>query len=104
TTAHALLYFAYWHDGFYLGPRFVMPWVPLVTLLGLRGAQLATSKSRSIRVRAALAGALVASLVLTVSIALPSRVAQYRRGLTSMRADYSGEAKRAGVANAVVLG
>ena len=26
-------YFAYWHDGFYLGPRFVYPLLPLLTLL-----------------------------------------------------------------------
>src|ERR1019366_3332679 len=27
-----VLYFAYWHDGFFLGPRFVFPWLPVLVL------------------------------------------------------------------------
>jgi hypothetical protein len=81
TVVHALLYFAYWHDGFYLGPRFVFPWVPLLVLLCVRlGARL-TEIPFSIRVRGA----------------------QYRSGLTSMRTDYSAEARRAGVTNSLVF-
>jgi hypothetical protein len=103
STVHALLYFAYWHDGFYLGPRFVLPWVPLAVLLTLRAVRLAAVSSAPSRVRMAFAGAGVAAVVLSVGIAIPVRVSQYRSGLTSMRVDYAKEAEAAGVSNALVF-
>jgi hypothetical protein len=100
---HAGLYFAYWHDGFYLGPRFVVPWIPLIALLSVRFVHSASSSRVSQRGRLALAGAGAAAVILTTVVAVPARSAQYRSGLTSMRTDYSAEAARAGVANAVVF-
>lgn len=103
TGVHALLYFAYWHDGFYLGPRFIVPWIPLLVIVGVRSLGLLARESVNERLRLGIAGALVAAMVVTIGISLPSRAAQYRSGLTSMRVDYAAEASRAGVSNALVF-
>jgi hypothetical protein len=103
TGVHALLYFAYWHDGFFLGPRFIVPWIPLLILIGARSLAWLTRASVDRRLRFGTAGALVAALIVTIGISLPSRAAQYRSGLSSMRVDYSAEAVRAGVSNALVF-
>ena len=103
TLLHALLYFAYWHDGFFLGPRFVVPWLPLLVLLCVRlGGRAVWLRSR-LTLRAGVAGALGSALLLTAVVSLPSRLAQYRAGLASMRQDYTAEASRAGVDHAIVF-
>ena len=115
-AASALLgasYFAYWHDGFFLGPRFVVAWLPalVVWTARFRPALLTAPLARMGRWRTVhrkeLAAASTAFLASGVAMAavfsLPVRVAQYRGGLTSMRADYSGAAARAGVRNALVF-
>lgn len=103
TCIHAGLYFAYWHDGFYLGPRFIVPWVPALILLSVHGVRAIAAQTRSERGRGALVGAALAGIVLVATIGFPSRSAQYRSGLVSMRSDYSREAERAGAKNALVF-
>jgi hypothetical protein len=100
---HAALYFSYWHDGFYLGPRFVVPWIPLLVLLSIRFLRVMDSPRVEPRVRRGIMGACTAAVVLAITVALPVRVSQYQMGLTSMRADYAAEAARAGISNAVVF-
>jgi hypothetical protein len=103
TATHAVLYFAYWHDGFFLGPRFVLPWAPLLVLLTLRAIALANSRVKSSRLRAALLGAGLGGVSIAAGIAIPARAAQYRNGLASMHTDYAAEAARANVSNSVVF-
>lgn len=103
TGVHGLLYFAYWHDGFYLGPRFVVPWIPLLVLACVRGGQRLAAARLNAFWRTGTYGALAAGVVLTVAIAIPARSAQYRAGLVSMREDYAGEALRAGARDAIVF-
>jgi hypothetical protein len=100
---HTGLYFAYWHDGFYLGPRFVVPWIPLIVLLSLRFLHAAALPRVSQRIRVGLVGALTSAVLLVIVVAVPARMSQYRSGLTSMRSDYAAEASRAGVSGAVVF-
>ena len=100
---HAFLYFAYWHDGFFLGPRFVVPWLPLLILICARLGAPPAWRRWSTQIRAGVAGALASAILLAAIVSLPSRVAQYRTGLTSMRQDYVSEAARAGVSNALVF-
>lgn len=97
-------YWAYWHDGFYLGPRFLFAALPLLVLWSARGvrAMLAMSSARP-AVHWGIAAALMAGAayaVITVSIV---RVPTYRNGLVSLRIDAEREAATAAVANAVVL-
>lgn len=103
SAVHALLYFAYWHDGFYLGPRFVLPWLPALVVLCIRFGMWVSSARVLPHVRAAVTASAVAGVLLSVAVGIPSRVVQYRSGLASMRTDYSVEAARAGVRDAVVF-
>lgn len=103
TLVHASMYFAYWHDGFFLGPRFVVPWLPLLIILCIRLFDASLWSAVHPRLRSGVVGALAAGVVMSATISIPVRVSQYRAGLSSMRQDYSAEAARAGVTNSLVF-
>jgi hypothetical protein len=65
--------------------------------------RLVASGSLSPRFKRAIGGGGVVAVALSALISIPSRAAQYRSGLTSMRVDYSAEAEKAGVSDAVVF-
>jgi hypothetical protein len=99
-----IAYWAYWHDGYYLGPRFVFPLLPLLVVWSARLSTALGSLrawSRPMR-RAGLAGTLAAvvyALVFLVAVRIP----QYRNGMTSMRTDVESASASAGVRDALVL-
>jgi hypothetical protein len=97
-------YWAYWHDGYFLGPRFLFPLLPVLVLWSARlpSALLARLGTRSIA-WAGIRGAAAAALVLTVMELAVVRVPAYRNGLTFMRLDVEAESERAGVRDALVL-
>jgi hypothetical protein len=100
------LYFAYWHDGFFLGPRFVFAWLPVLVLWSARAPWIVLDRvADSIRPRAAaaLSGFLVTGALLAATASLPVRLAQYRSGLTSMRVDFGAAARAAGATQALVF-
>lgn len=97
------LYFAYWHDGFFLGPRFMYPLAPVLALWTARAWPL---------IREALAGELLgrtvafaglAAVPLALATGVPIRAAEYRAGLQTMRFDADGAARAAGVRDAIIL-
>lgn len=96
-------YFAYWHDGFFLGPRFVFLLLPALVLWTarlpgiVRGRFPASGADRIVL----LSYAVSAAIALLVS--LPARVEQYAGRLPSMRMDYVAPAARAGVKGALIL-
>jgi hypothetical protein len=96
-------YFAYWHDGYFLGPRFMFPWLPVLVLWTARLPVQLRSRFGPCRVWTATTAALLAGAVLATTVSVPIRITQYRGGLTSMRVDYSDEARRAGVRDALVF-
>ncbi len=98
-----LFYLLYWHDGFYLGPRFVLPLLPALVLWTARVPRVIGERVRSAHVRAGVAAALGFGVVGALVFNLPVRVASYRAGLTSMRVDYASAARQAGVHDALVL-
>lgn len=96
-------YWAYWHDGFYLGPRFVFAWLPLLVLWTARGvreldARLASRPAGQRGVRAALLAGVAYAMVTTAVVRVPT----YRNGLVSMRIDPRA-AESAQVRGALVL-
>ncbi len=96
-------YWAYWHDGFFLGPRFVFAWLPVLVLWGARAvraliAMPGTRPAVRIGTVAALGSAL---LYAAVSVAF-ERVPSYSNGMRSMRLA-PGAAAHAGVSGALVL-
>lgn len=97
------LYFAYWHDGFFLGPRFVFPWLPVLVLFAARLPRLVRERFGRGRVWVGTNAALATGVVMAVGFSLPERVMLYEGALTSMRADYTTESANAGVRNALVF-
>jgi len=96
------LYFAYWHDGFYLGPRFLYPLLPLLVLWTARLPAVLKERAGPGVHRTAVATLIVAA-GLGLATSFPIRVAQYRGGLLSLRWDPDRAAQQAGVRGALVL-
>jgi hypothetical protein len=98
------LYFAYWHDGFYLGPRFVYPLLPVVVLWTARLAPRlrATFGDRSPAYRTALYS-LGVSAVVSLLVAIPLRAHEYGSRLRTMREDVAESARTASAHGALVL-
>ena len=97
------LYFAYWHDGFYLGPRFMLTLLPAFALMTARFPALVRERWGSGIAYRTLWAAIVVSIVIAVSVSIPLRARQYANGLLTMRWDADAAARRAGVRDAVVL-
>ncbi|MBA2291673.1 MAG: hypothetical protein H0W15_04370, partial [Gemmatimonadales bacterium] len=96
-------YFAYFHDGFYLGPRFLLPMVPLLALWSARLPAALTDRGITDAARRTTVIAGCVSLLLGGATLLPLRAQQYRNGMLSLRIDTDAEARRAGVSGAIVL-
>jgi hypothetical protein len=105
-TASALLvglYFAYWHDGFYLGPRFMYPLLVPLAIWTARFFPLARERLGSgLAYRTTIYGAVCASAI-SAAVDVPLRVRQYRGGLQTMRWDADSAAATAGVKDALIL-
>jgi hypothetical protein len=97
------LYFTYWSDGFYLGPRFLFPILPMLALWTSRSVPLLWDRLGAGMARRALGVAIVIAPALGLTTAVPLRVREYRSRLTTMRWDADAAARRAGVRDAVVL-
>jgi hypothetical protein len=97
------LYFAYWHDGFFLGPRFVFPWLPVLVLFAARLPRLLRERFGRGRIWAGTNAALATGAVMAVVFSLPGRLMLYENGLTSMRVNYTAESAGAGVKDALVF-
>jgi hypothetical protein len=102
-TLLGAFYFAYWHDGFFLGPRFVFPWLPVLVLFAARLPRLVRERFGRGRVWAGTNAALATGVVMAVTFSLPVRVLEYQNGLTSMRENYTALSARAGVKDALVF-
>lgn len=97
------IYAAYWHDGFYLGPRFMYPLLPVLALWTARFLPaLRESAGSGLLLRSATFAVIIA-LVLGATTSVPVRARQYRSGMISLRWDPDRAADRAGVRNALVL-
>jgi hypothetical protein len=105
-TSSALLlglYFAYWHDGFYLGPRFVyLLLIPLAIWTARFFPLLRDRFGAGLAYRTAVYASLTA-IVIGVLINVPLRVRQYSNGLLTMRWNADSAAAAAGIENALVL-
>ncbi len=98
-----LVYFAYWHDGFYLGPRFVLPLAPWLAWWTARLPLTLRQRAVSAPFERAMVTAGVAALAIGAAELLPIRVRQYEGGMLTLRRDPAAVARAAGVDSAVVL-
>lgn len=97
-------YFAYWHDGFYLGPRFAYLLMPAIALWTARLPGLV--RDRLPRLAGAdrfVMLAYLTSAIVALAVSIPIRARQYAGGLTSMRLDYLAPARERGVRDALIL-
>lgn len=97
------LYFAYWFDGFYLGPRFMYPLLPILSIWTARFFPLVRDRvGAGFGYRVTIFGALCA-LLIALAVDVPLRAQQYRNGLATMRWDVDSAASASGVRNSLVL-
>jgi hypothetical protein len=117
----AALYFAYWHDGFYLGPRFYFPLAPVLALWTARFPGLVRGRwGDGLRYRVAVWTLIVGGVVAATSglsqrlnrvyyamfraqSGIPLRAQQYRNGLLTMRWNADSAVAAAGLGTALVL-
>ena len=96
-------YFAYWHDGFYLGPRFMFPLVPVAALLAAQLPSIVAARWRNPIAVRGVAVAYISAIAAGAVFVLPLRIASYKTGFQSMRWDYDAIAAKAGATGDVIL-
>lgn len=94
-------YFAYWHDGFFLGPRFFYLLLPVLVLWTARLPAIARDRFPALGVDRAVLLAYAVSALVGVSLSLPNRVRQYSNGMLLARHDYLAPA--AGLDGALIF-
>ena len=98
-------YFAYWHDGFFLGPRFVFPLLPMLVIWTARLPAIVRERfgETLVRIDRVVLLTYATSAVVALLVSLPIRWTQYANGLLSMRHDYVAPASTASASNALIL-
>jgi hypothetical protein len=97
------LYFAYWHNGFYLGPRFMYPLVPVLAIWTGRFFPLFRERvNTGLAYRSVVYGA-VCAVAIAVAVSLPTIAQRYGNGLVTMRWDADSSAAASGIENALIL-
>ena len=100
-------YAAYWHDGFFDGPRFLMPVAPVLVLYAARAPEAAAHLAHATRRRVATlvvpACVLCAWLVPLAFSSVPGRLAGQRAQRTKLKTDVVAQADAAGLQQALVF-
>ncbi len=98
-----VLYFAYWFDGFYLGPRFMATLAPIAALWTARLPMLVAARMGEGRLLRSVGFGLGLSVVLAAATGVPIRVTQHSRAMQPMRWSPDRLTEQAGLSNAVIL-
>lgn len=103
--AGALLvgYFAYWHRGEYLGPRFLVPLVPFVALWASRVSRHLAARGRSRFASDLGSGALAAAVLIAVLSGTPELAQAGRSAYEARRVDVTRLVERAGAEGGLVF-
>jgi len=96
-------YFAYWHDGFFLGPRFFYLLLPALVIWTARLPAIVRDRFPALGVDRVVLLAYAVSAVVAVLVSVPVRARQYAGGMLLTRHDYVGPAANAGVERALIL-
>ena len=104
TVLIVLAYWAYFHDGFYLGARFFIPVAPLLLWWTARlpGLVRGLTSTGSMAERGVVYG-YAAAAVIGAAVILPLRVSDYGTGLTTMRWNAASAERDAQVRDALVF-
>ncbi len=98
-----VFYFAYWHDGLFLGPRFFYPLLPLLVLWRARLPSVLEARFGTGTVYWSAVYAALLAGVIALSINIPLRARAYGNSFTTMRWNADSAAASAGVQGAIVL-
>ena len=96
-------YFAYWHDGFFLGPRFFYLLLPALVLWTARLPAIVRDRFPALGADRFVLLTYAVSALVAVLVTVPVRTRQYANGLLSMRRDFMAPAADAGVEGALIL-
>lgn len=96
------LYWMYWHDGFFLGPRFMYPLVPALVLWTARVAGSLRARVPGLGYRTVVYAAVACVPLVLVNVAA-IRGQQYSSGLQTMRFDADKAAREQGIRDAVIF-
>jgi hypothetical protein len=96
-------YWAYWHDGFYLGPRFMLPLAPWLALWTARLPATLRDRGAAPWLRRGVLVGGVAALAIGAGQLVPIRWRQYQNGMLTMRLDADQVARDHGVRDALIL-
>ena len=96
-------YFAYWHNGFHLGPRFMYPLAPWLAWWTARFPAALREHQVPRRVERLLWWSALVALVVGVVQILPIRIRQYRLATATMPGRFADAAARAGIDHATIL-
>src|SRR5690606_5709852 len=98
------LFFAYWGDGIFLGPRFFLVLAPALALFSARLPGAFRERFPTIELLHRGVGfAILSAIVLGSFMTIPHRAGIYRNGFRSMRVDLHDFAERSGVRDAIVF-
>ena len=97
------LYFGYWHDGAYLGPRFVYLLLPTLALYTARFFPLMRDRFGTGLPYRTVVYAAVCSVLIAATTLVPLRAHQYANSQTSMRRNADSAAAAARVDHALVF-
>jgi len=105
TTSGLLLacYWAYWHDGFYIGPRFMIPLAPFLALWSARSWALIRARWPGPLVARTLGLVTLLAIALALGLSVPIQAREYRNGMLTMRWKADAAARSAGVSHALVF-
>lgn len=97
------LYFAYWHDGFIFGPRFVFALLPLLALWTARFPALVRERFGASLGYRTTCFAFGVAACLAAFVSVPARVREYAHSFVPMRLDYLAPAREANVDDALIF-
>ena len=97
------MYFAYWFNGQYLGPRFMIPVAPVAALWTARLFPLLRERFGDRLHYRSTVFAAGACAVIALFLMIPMRAREYAGGAPRPRWDVAGYAREANVSNALVL-
>lgn len=98
------LYFAYWGDGVFLGPRFFLVLAPALALFSARLPAAVRERFPTVELLHRGVGfAILSAIVLGSFMTIPHRAGIYRNGFRSMRVDLHDFAERSGVRDAIIF-
>lgn len=97
------LYAAYWHDGNYLGPRFLTPLVPILCLWAARAGRALREHAAPPVAHRAWVVAMSTGAAVALFVGMPVRARSYAHSSPSLRWDVESASRAAGVRDAIVF-